>query len=102
MEDYWTEKGLVKPDSIIVCAAMMMKDGLILSGVRHFSPDMRETGRRIYGDNFKYQVEKQGFINQFGEFLSREEAWAVAEKNGQIRKLCYDGQTGILYSENLY
>lgn len=42
----------------------------------------------------------QGFIDQYGKFYDREEAWCVAEKNGQIIRDC--GCPGELYSENLY
>lgn len=41
----------------IVCAAMKMKDGSLVLGIRHYSPEMRETLRRIYGsDQYKLQV----------------------------------------------
>ena len=43
----------------------------------------------------------QGFIDQFGQFLTREEAWPIAERNTQIiRRVGGDGIK--LYSENLY
>ena len=43
----------------------------------------------------------QGFIDQRGNFLTREEAWIVAEASGQIiRRVGGDGKK--LYSENLY
>lgn len=46
----------------------------------------------------------QGFIDQFGAFMSRTEAWKVAEAAGQIIRRV-DGDAvdgGTLYSENLY
>lgn len=84
----------------VVCAAMRMKDGSIVSGVRHFSPDMRSTLRRLYGVGYHLKVEEQGFIDARGTFLSREEAWLVAEDKGQILKQV--SSPGTLYSENLY
>tara|TARA_R110000822_G_scaffold68435_7_gene166500 strand:+ start:249 stop:428 length:180 start_codon:yes stop_codon:yes gene_type:complete len=45
--------------------------------------------------------EVQGFIDQFGQFLTREEAHVIAKKNGQIVKRC-GGDEKTLYSENLY
>jgi hypothetical protein len=84
----------------IVCAAMKMKDGLIVPGVRHFSPDMREVLRRIYGNGYHLKVEEQGFIDTKGKFLNREEAWDVAKANDQIREEV--STPGTLYSENLY
>lgn len=93
---------------------MLMQDGLIVPGVRHLSPDMRAVLHRIYGDGYHLKIKEQGFINTHGEFLSREDAWRVADANGQIE--LYDpagngrsipqpanqGGDGYLFSENLY
>jgi hypothetical protein len=42
----------------------------------------------------------QGFIDQRGKFWTREEAWVIAETNGQIKYRV--SIEGTLYSENLY
>ena len=84
----------------IVSAAMLMDDGLIVVGVRHFSPDMRATLRRIYGDGYHRRVKEQGFIDIRGAFLDRTEAWKRAEATGQIRE--HVSSPGALFSENLY
>lgn len=84
----------------IVCAAMLMEDGCIITGIRHFSPDMRIVLGRIYGRGYHLKVKEQGFINIFGSFLNREDAWTVAGLNGQIRRDV--SEPGSLYSENLY
>ena len=84
----------------IVSAAMLMQDGLIVPGVRHFSMDMRAVLHRIYGDSYHLKVKQQGFIDTHGNFLGREEAWERASQTGQILRDC--GTTGELYSENLY
>jgi hypothetical protein len=49
-----------------------------------------------------YHGWDQGFVDQFGQFLTRKEAWIVAEEQDQIRRLCYANQKGYLFSENLY
>jgi hypothetical protein len=87
--------------SRIVCAAMLMDDGLIITGVRHYSPDMRAVLDRIYGEGYHKRVVEQGFINARGEFKSRPEARKVAEANGQIWKEC-SWNKDDLFSENLY
>jgi hypothetical protein len=51
-----------------------------------------------------WNEEDQGFIDQFGKYYTRTEAWKIAEAMGQIRYRC-GGDTangGTLYSENLY
>lgn len=84
----------------IVCAAMLMDDGLIVTGVRHYSPDMRATLHRIYGEGYHRRVSEQGFIDTGGNFLGRIHAWYRAELTGQIREQV--SVPGELYSENLY
>lgn len=84
----------------VVCAAMLMDDNHVVTGVRHYSPEMRETLKRAYGEDYHKRVRLQGFVNQRGEFMNRLTAWKVAEAAGQIRHQV--SSPGILYSENLY
>lgn len=84
----------------VVCAAMLMDDDHIIVGVRHFSPDMRATMERVYGDKYWLKVKEQGFVDQFGRFMTREAAWKVAVEKGQILRQV--APEGTLYSENLY
>jgi len=98
---------------IVVCAAMKLKDGTVVTGVRHTSPDMRSVMKRIFGPGYHRLVVEQGFLDNRGNFLTREEAWKVADRAGQIRRLDSKeflpspreagvGDEGTLYSENLY
>jgi len=100
--------------NLIVCAAMKMKDGLIVHGVGHYSSDMTAILERIYGEDAYLQVEEQGFIDRYGEFINRADAWTIADTAGQIRRptgferelyrsreACV-GDDGVLLSENLY
>lgn len=48
-----------------------------------------------------FSMWEQGFIDQWGVFMTREEAWGVAKKASQIRKRV-GGDDKRLYSENLY
>ncbi len=81
----------------IVCAAIRFSDGDVVVGPRHFCPTMREQLSHI---DDKSRPE-EGFIDQHGVYLSREEAWAVADEAGQIIRRC-GGDENKLYSENLY
>lgn len=90
-----------KLNAHVVCAAMLMDDGLIVPGVRHFSPDMRKVLHRIYGDGYHTRVRSQGFILSNGDFVERETARQFAEANGQIKKRV-GGDREKLFSENLY
>ncbi len=45
----------------------------------------------------------QGFVDQWGVFMTREEAMVVALENGQVNATRDDCRVGSrLYSENLY
>lgn len=87
----------------IVCAALRLKDGLIVCGPRHFDRVMRTELDAAYGDQLDARIAgaQQGFVDQFGRFLSREDAFQIAKENGQIiRSLGAVGDK--LYSEHLY
>jgi len=91
----------------IVCAAIRAADGRLLLGIRHYSPDMhKQIDARTDGHKFNRRLdEDQGFVDQHGVFLSREEAYCVAETAGQIvrPKACGVGLSGPrLYSEGIY
>lgn len=84
----------------IVCAANRNpRTKRMILGARHFDHLMQQAG----GKMTRMFVE-QGFIDQRGEFLNRQEAWKVAEAAGQIIRRCGvdTANGGTLYSENLY
>ena len=91
----------------VVCAAIRAADGSVLLGVRHYSGDMHEQiVARHDGAKFKHRHdEDQGFVDQHGVFMTREEAYRVADEQGQILdwRACGNGLDGRkLYSEGLY
>lgn len=91
----------------VVCAAIRASDGALLLGVRHYSKDMRDQiSMRIDSAAFRNRHdEDQGFVDQHGVFMSREEAYKVALSAGQIvyPEACGQGLDGPkLYSEGLY
>lgn len=78
----------------VVCAAMKDGNGTIICGPRHWDKIMHQNASGKSG-------WEQGFVDQHGEFLTREDAWKIAEAAGQIiRRVGGDG--GRLFSENLY
>ena len=99
-----------RPEVVIVCAAMKMKDGMIVPGRRHFSPEMRAVLKKMYGPGLRVfgkwvikpyhlRVEEQGFLDSKGGFVSRKAAWEIALRAGQIRRFKVKG---TLFSEDLY
>ena len=87
----------------VVCAAIRADDGDVLVGVRHYSHDMHaQIHARTDGAKFCHRSgDDQGFVDQRGEYMTRRQAWHVAEAAGQVRRAGHDGE-GVLYSEDLY
>lgn len=87
----------------IVCAANLYSDGTIIVGARHFDSVMRKTMNLINPDisYWKKLGHKQGFIDKFGNFHSREDAHKIATEANQIVRICGGDETE-LFSENLY
>ena len=80
----------------VVCAALKNSDGRIILGVRHFDQLMLRALEESPGD---WSFAVQGFVDQKGNFLSREEALIVAVLQDQIIHKVGEER---LYSENLY
>lgn len=100
---YESWPGKAKPR--IVCAAVML-DGKVISGPRHMDKTMRAQIEmlRECTDLRQWFDATQGFIDQFGDFYNRTDAWKIAEAANQIFARCGGDTTdgGTLYSENLY
>lgn len=88
-------------DRRVVCAAIAYK-GLLILGPRHFDTTMRaQIDQTRTAGLVASRSWEQGFVDQYGVFMTREEAWVVAGAAGQIiRRVGGDGKE--LYSENLY
>jgi len=96
------DKSIVESNGRVVCAAVRNKSGLIVAGARHLDSIMRAQIEAMGKSPKDFSdPDDQGFIDQWGQFLSREEAWLVAEKRGQVIRRC-GGDGERLYSENLY
>jgi hypothetical protein len=99
---------------LIVCAAVRNKtSGVVVCGARHGNCLNAVIGYKLDGHPTG-ETWECGFIDQHGDFLTRAEAWKVADAAGQIRRPTgyerhYDhqrkpnvGDEGSLFSENLY
>ena len=106
-----TEFGFPK---LVVCAAILNKvTGIIICGARH-----GDCLNIIFATNIdtdpSYKDWECGFIDQDNIFMTRKEAWVIADKAGQIRRptgweRSYDmhrpaniNDEAVLFSENLY
>jgi hypothetical protein len=86
---------------MIVCAAIRLKDGTLVVGPRHGDWIMQAQLERIHSN---MRDQENGFINQDGDFLTRQEAWIEASMCKQIKKMLPINSlwTNLLFSQNLY
>ena len=82
----------------VVCAAIRNDHYDVICAPRHWDCLMRAQVACSVG---AWSKAEQGFVNQYGDFLTREEAWKVATEAGQIVRRV-GGDEGRLFSENLY
>lgn len=86
----------------IVTAANQHEDGTIILGIRHWDSHMHKQVKAMpkHADREDYWI--QGFVDQFGTFYTRKEAFILAAKNSQIIRMCGNENGTELYSEHLY
>lgn len=109
MLEYWKQEGIDPIPQYIVCAACKSGD-TIIAGARHFDDIMYSQIQAIFGDNYIeneqakifIRLAEEGFIDQFGTFLTRKEAMNIATKNGQQINFERNRSRKKLYSEGLY
>jgi hypothetical protein len=95
------------PVRVVVCAANRSELGIVPSA-RHFDERMVQIIHILHayynGECSKISVQwEQGFIDQFGVFMNRTEALAVATAAGQINLRRPKTQPeDMLFSEDLY
>lgn len=88
----------------IVCAANRSTvTGEIILGIRHCDTFMNHQRNQLPNKGRNADWE-QGFVTNKYEFVTRQEAWKIAEAAGQIYRRCGGDEAngGTLYSENLY
>ena len=99
----------------VVCAAMRNCLGEIICGARHHDSIMNAQAsiskHRRYWKTFvklfgfivwRCEPVEQGFIDQWDNFLTREEAFIVANASGQCHKTSGNLNSIELFSEDLY
>lgn len=99
-KDKWQPPKDVKP--WIVCAAMRHRkyQEKIVCSARHWDKIVRNYFDA--GEKVRPLEWEQGFIDQWGRFHSREEAYKIVQDNGQPFNADRNGSDIILYSEGLY
>lgn len=81
-----------------VSMAANIVDGHLIIGNRHFCPLMTMQIDLLGLDYTNHHIgTDQGFVDQWGIFMSREEAFVVAKAWGQIREVHVEG---TLFSED--
>ena len=85
----------------IVSAANRSPEGLVVMCVRHGCDLFFGVVDQMFDEDNCYLDWEQGFVTNKYRFVSREEAWIIAEKQGQIIR-DHDLCIGTLYSEHLY
>ena len=88
-------------DRRVVCAAMRDSVYGVICSPRHWDSIARVQAAL---SKKEWWGAEQGFVDQTGKFLTRNEAFKVADAAGQIiRRVGGDSKDGgTLYSENLY
>lgn len=89
---------------VIVCAAVRnCSENKIIVGVRHGDEHMNNQLSEMcfWHDD---DIQEEGFLDNKGSFLTRTDAWKVAEAAGQIKRRVGSDTLngGTLFSENLY
>ena len=83
----------------IVCAAVKTNSGVVVCGVRHYDMVMhRVLAEMKFGQ--ANPPPEQGFIDNRGEFLNRQEALKIADAAGQILNKTHPYDQ--LFSEDIY
>lgn len=90
------------PTRVVVCAANKYGP-IVFTGIRHFCPIMRENMKGHIINALRDQLgETQGFVDQWGVFMDRKEAYAVALAAGQVGRYRPKNPGEWLCSEDLY
>ena len=74
----------------------------IIASPRHFDSTCRAIIDMLpESERDQWYHAEQGFVDNFGNFLDRRQAYKIAKAANQILYRC-GGDEGVLFSENLY
>ena len=94
------EMETMRPNNWIVCAALKHENGDLILGPRHFDQTMHKQIAQYKLIHCDWKTAEQGFIDKFGNFLTRKEALGIAIDNEQVDNRYQN--LPRLYSEDLY
>lgn len=83
----------------IVCAALRYRDGLIICSPRHCDLIWNGLVGRVTS---LPDYPEQGFVDQYGTFYNRTDAFHIATANNQIKAKTGTSGIPLLFSEDLY
>jgi len=98
-------EGNFRPQVVVCAANLDPETGLVICGARHWDRRMIGQADAISADEFhapgKPRFREQGFIDQYGNFLTKEQAKIIARAAGQLIAERDNGGEE-LYSEEIY
>lgn len=94
------EEGWFRLQRVVAAACRSECKNIVLVSARHWDLAMNKLAKYLADPETFFPIDEQGFIDQYGNFLSRKEAYIIAEREGQIIRDC--NEHGVLYSENIY
>jgi len=92
-------------ERIVSAANKNKQTGDLLIGVRHWDESMRNQCKILMSIEKATNMSSewdQGFITNKYRYVSREEAYDIAEREGQIIRECGNPSQRVLYTEHLY
>lgn len=87
------------PQHVVAAACRSHDHSIVLVSARHWDGLMRSQSKVLGLDKHDFPIGEQGFIDQYGNYLSREEAAFIVVQNKQKLR---EPVRGECYSENLY
>jgi hypothetical protein len=86
-----------------IVSAAIRHNGFVIPSAHHFDAYMNKLIEVLPPEFHPTCVDwQEGFVTNHGGFVTREQAWRIAFKAGQIIGVEMGYTSGILHSHNLY